>query len=149
MIQAIQEQELTLTTNTDAVTFSDTDLRTNSANCFNGWLNHNEGSAAFNIVMGGLYEIDFNANVTSATAGIVGLGIFADGTKLSGTEMDEVITAVGDYHNVSASKLIRVCGRGSISITIDSIPAIVFDGTSTETEIPILKNAQISIRKLA
>ena len=149
MIQAIQEQELTLTTNTDAITFNDTDLRTNSANCFNGWLNHNEGSAAFNIVMGGLYEIDFNANVTSATAGIVGLGIFADGTKLSGTEMDEVITAVGDYHNVSTSKLIRVCGRGSVSITINSIPAIVFDGTSTETEIPILKNAQISIRKLA
>lgn len=149
MIQSVQEQELALTTNTSSITFSDTDLRTNSANCFNGWLNHNEGSGTFNIVMGGLYEIGFSANVTSATAGIVGLGIYADGVKLNGTEMDEVITAVGDYHNVSTSKLVRVCGRGSVTITINSVPAIVFDGTSTDTEIPIVKNANIYIKKLA
>ena len=149
MIQSVQEQELVLTTNTSPITFSDTDLRTNSANCFNGWLNHNEGSATFNIVMGGLYEIGFSANVTSATAGIVGLGIFADGVKLNGTEMDEVITAVGDYHNVSTTKLVRVCGRGNVTITINSVPAIVFDGTSTDTEIPIVKNANIYIKKIA
>lgn len=149
MIQSIQEQALTLTTNTDAITFSDTDLRTNSANCFNGWLNHNEGSAQFNIVEGGIYEIDFNANVTSETAGIVALGIYADGVKLNGTEMDTVIAAVGDFQNVSATKIIRVCGRGSVTISINSVPAIIFDGTSTATEIPQVKNAQISIRKLA
>ena len=149
MIQSTQEQELVLTTNTASITFSDTDLRTGSANCFNGWLNHNEGSSTFNIVMGGIYEIGFSANVTSATAGIVGLGIYADGVKLNGTEMDEVITAVGDYHNVSATKLVRVCGRGSVTITINSVPAIVFDGTSTDTEIPIIKNANIYIKKLA
>lgn len=149
MIQSTQEQELVLTTNTAPITFSDTDLRTNSANCFNGWLNHNEGAATFNIVMGGLYEIGFSANVTSATAGIVGFGIYADGVKLNGTEMDEVITAVGDYHNISTSKLVRVCGRGNVTITINSVPAIVFDGTSTDTEIPIVKNANIYIKKLA
>ena len=66
MIQSVQEQELVLTSNTSPITFADTDLRTASANCFNGWLNHNEGSAQFNIVAGGIYEIDFTANVTSA-----------------------------------------------------------------------------------
>ena len=144
MIQSTQEQELILTSNTDAVTFSDTDLRTASANCFNGWLNHNEGSAIFNIVAGGIYEIDFNANVTSATAGNVALAIFTDGTKLAGSEMDVPVT-VGIYNNVSAKKYIRVCGRGSVSITIASVPNIVYDGTSTETQVPILKNANISI----
>ncbi len=149
MIQSTQELELVLTTNTSPVTFSDTDLRTNSANCFNGWLNHNEGSATFNIVMGGLYEIGFSANVTAAVAGDVALGIFADGVKLNGSEMDEVIAAPGDYHNVYVSKLVRVCGRGNVTITINSVPAVVFNGTSTDTEAPILKNANIFIKKIA
>ena len=60
MIEVVQEQELVLSSNTAPITFSDTDLRTNSANCFNGWLNHNEGTAQFTILGGGIYEIDFN-----------------------------------------------------------------------------------------
>lgn len=104
MIQSVQEQELILTSNTAPITFSDTDVRTASANCFNGWLNHNEGSATFNIVAGGLYEIDFNANVTSDAAGVVGFGIFTDGVKLNGGEANAVTTA-GDYTNISIKNI--------------------------------------------
>ena len=147
MIQSVQEQELVLTTNTSPVTFADTDLRTNSANCFNGWLNHNEGSATFNILSGGIYDISFNANITSATAGVVALAIFADGVKLNGTEMDQVITTAGDYKNISVNKKIRVCGRGNVTITVASVPAIVYDETTTDTQIPIIKNANISIER--
>lgn len=147
MIQSTQEQELVLTTNTSPITFSDTDLRTASANCFNGWLNHNEGSATFNILGGGIYDISFNANITSATAGDIGLALYADGVKLNGTEMDTVIAAAGDYQNVSINKKIRVCGRGNVVITVQSIPAVVYDETSTETQIPIIKNANISIER--
>lgn len=138
-----------MASNTSPVTFSDTDLRTASANCFNGWLNHNEGSATFNIVAGGIYEIDFDANVTSATAGNIALAIFADGVKLNGSEMNEVIATAGDYVNVSSHKYIRVCGRGNVTITIASLPTVVYDGTSTDTQIPILKNANISIKRYA
>lgn len=148
MIQSVQEQELILTSNTSAIPFADTDLRTASANCFNGWLNHNEGSATFTILGGGIYEIDFNANVTSATAGNVALAIFADGVKLNGSEMNTPVT-VGIYTNVSASKKVRVCGRGSVTITVASVPTITYDGTSTDTQIPIIKNANISIERLA
>ena len=148
MIQSLQEQELILTSNTPPITFSDTDLRTNSANCQWGWLNHNEGQATFNIVSGGIYEIDFQTNVTSATAGNVALAIFADGTQLAGSEMDTPVT-VGIYTNVSAKKYIRVCGRGSVSITIRSVPTITYDGTTTDTQIPIVKNANISIKRYA
>ena len=147
-IESVQEQELVLTSNTSPITFADTDLRTQSANCFNGWLNHNEGSATFNIVSGGIYEINFNANVTSATAGNVAFAIFADGTQLAGSEMDTPVT-VGVYTNVSSNKYIRVCGRGSVSITIRSLPTITYDGTTTDTEIPIVKNANISIKRYA
>lgn len=148
MIQSNQEQELVLTSNTSAISFSDTDLRTASANCFNGWLNHNEGSATFNILGGGIYEIDFSTNVTSATAGNVALAIFADGVQLAGTEMDTPVT-VGVYSNVSTTKKIRVCGRGNVTITVASVPTITYDGTSTATQIPIIKNASISLERLA
>ena len=148
MIQSVQEQELILTSNTAPITFSDTDLRTGSANCFNGWLNHNEGSATFNIVAGGIYEIDFNTNITSATVGNVALAIFADGTQIAGSEMNTPVT-VGVYTNGSSKKYVRVCGRGSVSITIRSLPTITYNGTTTDTQIPIIKNANISIKRYA
>ena len=149
MIQSVQEQELTLTSNTAPITFADTDLRTQSANCFSGWLNHNEGSATFNIVAGGIYEINFNANVTSATVGMVGLGLFADGVKLNGAEVDAIVATAGEYTNVSFTKYVRVCGRGSVTITVNSVPTITYDTTTTDTEIPIVKNANISIKRYA
>ena len=149
MIQSVQEQELILTSNTAAITFADTDLRTGSANCFNGWLNHNEGSAQFNLVAGGIYEIDFNTNVTSATPGSIALGIFTDGVKVNGGEANTVIAAAGDYENVSIKKYIRVCGRGSVTVSINSIPTIVYDEVAEATQIPIIKNANISIRRYA
>ena len=149
MIQSVQEQELVLTSNTAPVTFADTDLRTASANCFNGWLNHNEGSAQFNLVAGGIYEIVFNANVTSATPGALAFGIFTDGVKLNGGEVNTVIAAAGDYENVSMTKYVRVCGRGSVTISINSLPTVVYDEVPTTTQIPILKNANIIIRRYA
>ena len=148
MIQAVQEQQIALTSNTAALTFADTDLRTQSANCFNGWLNHNEGSAQFNIVAGGIYEITFNANVTSATAGNVALAIFANGSQLAGTEMDTPVT-IGVFTNIANTKKIRVCTRGNVTITIQSVPNITYNGTTTATQIPIIKNANISIERLS
>ena len=153
MIQSVQEQELILASNTSPITFSDTDLRTASANCFNGWLNHNEGSATFTLVEGGIYEIDFNANVTSATAGAIALGIFTDGVKLNGGEADTIIATAGDYNNISIHKYVRVCGRGNVTVTINSLPTVTYSGGATpvvtDTQIPIIKNANIAIRRYA
>lgn len=148
MIQSVQDAQITLTSNSAALTFADTDLRTQSANCFNGWLNHNEGSAQFNIVAGGIYDISFNANVTSATAGNVALGIYANGSLLQGSEVDTPVT-IGVFANVANNKKIRVCNRGNATITIQSIPTITYNGTSTATQIPIVKNANISIERIA
>ena len=149
MIQSVQEQELILTSNTAPITFADTDLRTGSANCFNGWLNHNEGSAQFNLVEGGIYEINFNTNITSATDGIVGLALYADGVKINGAEANSILAVAGDYTNISITKYIRVCGRGSVTLTVQSVPTITYNGVSTDTQIPTIKNANISIRRYA
>lgn len=153
VIQAIQEPEITLTSNTASVPFAITDLRTRSAmNCC-GFVNHNEGSALFSILDGGVYEVTFNANITSATAGNVALALFADGVQIAGTEMDATIATAGDWENISFDKKIRVCCKGTVNLAITSLPTTTFSGTGTpaitDTEIPILKNANFAIERLA
>lgn len=153
VIQAIQEPETTLTSNTASLPFSIVDLRTRSAvNCA-GWMNHNEGSALFSILDGGIYEVTFNANITSATAGQVGLALFADGTQVLGTEMDGAIATPGEYENIGFNKKIRVCCKGTVNLSINSVPTITYSGAGTpvitDTQIPIIKNANINIERLA
>ncbi len=152
-IQAVQEQEVTLTSNTASLPFAVTDLRTRSAmNCC-GFINHNEGSALFSILEGGLYEVTFNANITSATAGTVALALFADGVQVIGTEMDAEIATAGDFENISFDKKIKVCCKGTVNLAIASVPTVVYSGGATpvitDTEIPIVKNAEISVTRLA
>ena len=149
MIEAVQEQEIILVSNTDVLSFSDVDLRTNSANCFNGWLNYNEGSAQFNIVDGGIYEINFGANITSSSTGVVALAIYQNGIKVNGTEMDATISTANQWENINRTKRIRVCGRGSLTISVQSVPSVNVGGTPTDTEIPTIKNANIIISKIA
>lgn len=149
VIQAVQEPQTALTSNTASLPFATVDLRTASAMNCRSWMNHNEGSALFSILAGGIYEVTFNANVTSATAGSVALALFADGVQVIGTEMDAVIAAPGDYENIGFNKKIRVCCKGTVNLAITSLPTVVYDTTVTDTQIPILKNANINIERLA
>lgn len=153
VIQAINENEITLSSNTASVPFSTTDLRTRSAmNCC-GFINHNEGSALFSILEGGVYRVNFNTNITSATAGSIALALFADGVQVPGTEMDAVIATAGDWENISFNKEVRVCNKGTVNLSINSIPTVTYAGGGTpvitDTEIPIIKNANINISRLA
>jgi len=153
VIQAVQEPEITLTSNTASVPFAVTDLRTRSAmNCC-GFINHNEGSALFSILDGGVYEVTFNGNITSNTAGQVAVGLFADGVLVPGTEMDAAIATAGEFENISFDKKIKVCCKGTVNLAITSLPTIVYSGGAepvvTDTQIPILKNAEISITRLS
>ena len=148
-IQAVNEAQTTLASNTASLPFATVDLRTRSAmNCC-GFINHNQGSALFSILEGGVYEVTFNANVTSATAGQFALGLFADGVLVQGTEMDGAIATAGEYENVSFDKKIRVCNKGTVNLAITSLPTVVYDDTVTDTQIPIIKNAEINITRLA
>lgn len=153
VIQAIQDPEITLTSNTASLPFSIVDLRTASAQNCRSWMNHNEGSALFSILAGGVYEITFNANITSNTAGQVGLALFADGVEVQGTEMNETIAASGEFANIGFNKKIRVCCKGTVNLSINSIPTITYLGGGTpvitDTQIPIIKNANINIERLS
>lgn len=152
MIQALQIIPEILTSNTDNINFDTVDLRTKSANCC-GWLQYMNGGSDFTIIGGGTFKISFNANVTSDTAGIVALALkTATGTDLEGTEMDAEITTVGNYTNISFTKLIRVCPRVNTTIAVGSLPATITGTTtpvSTATQIPVIKDANFIIEKIA
>lgn len=146
MINSINDVATTLYANTANIPFTSDVLRTRSANCVcGGWLNHNTGSTQYQITSPGIYEIMFNTNVTSATAGAVALGIKANGELLSGTEMDYTVATANAYGNVSVNRLIRICGNGSTTITVGSLPT----SDTTDTQIPIIKNANLIIKKVA
>ena len=151
MIQALQITPEILTSNTDNLNFDTIDLRTNSANCC-GWLQYMPGGSDFTIIGGGLFEVSFNANVSSDTAGIVALALkSATGTDVEGTEMDAEITTPGNYVNVSFTKLLRVCPRVNTTVAIGSLPSTITGTTTltnTETQIPVIKDANLIIKKL-
>ena len=145
MINSVQEIALTLASNSANIPFASDVVRTRSANCCGGWLNHSAGSTQYQITEPGIYEIMFNTNVTSATAGLTALGIKANGELLSGTEMDYTVATANTFANVSANRLIRICGNGSTTITVGSIANV----GATATQIPIVKNGSLIIKKVA
>ena len=149
MIQTLQITPEILTSNTDNINFDFVDLRTNTANCC-GWLQYMNGGSDFTIIGGGTFLVAFNANVTSATAGVVALALkTATGTDVEGTEMDAEITTPDTYTNISFTKILKVCPRVNTTIAIGSLSAIGGVTPAVETEIPTIKDANLIIRKLA
>lgn len=67
VIQAVQEQEIILDSNTASIPFAVTDVRCRSAQNCRSWINHNDGSALFSIIAGGYYDSSFGTLITSAT----------------------------------------------------------------------------------
>ena len=111
------------------------------------------GGSEFTIIGGGLFEVSFNANVSSDTAGLVALALkTGTGTDLEGTEMDAEITTPGNYINISFTKLIKICPRVNQTIAVGSLPATQTGTTTlvnTETQIPVIKDANFIIKKVA
>ena len=153
MIQSTNEAIQILPTNTSDITFANDELRTRSATC-SGWLNHTEGTSQYTILGNGnccqpsVYEVTFNANVTGATAGPIEIGLKENGTPVVGASVNEVVVA-DEYQNVSFTKLIRLCPRENVTLTIGSIPAVSQLVPAVETVPPTIKNANLIIRKLS
>lgn len=150
MIESVITTPLALTTNNSVVTFPVDDLITKGAQCCN-WLQHAQGSPLYKILEGGIYEIDLSASLTSATAGIVALGLYQDGILIPSTISDETITA-GGLANISFDKKIRVCCKADTTLTIASVPSVNAGATGTtptDTQIPIITNAIFGISRKA
>lgn len=150
MIQSFINSLITLTSNESSVQFQTDCIK--SQGC-NNWLCHNQGSANYDIVKCGLYEIDFNATISSATAGVVAFALFYNGEMIPGTLMAETLATAGDYANIEINKKIRVCCNGNANISVRSV-GFVPDATDVTapaivTQTPIIANANLSISRKA
>ena len=149
MIQALQITPETLTSTTDNLNFDIVDIQTRSANCC-GWLQYMPGGSEFTILGGGTFRVIFNANITRDEEGQVVLALkTGTGTDVEGTEVDAVVATAGEYTNVSFSKLIRVCPRVNTTIAIGSLASVGGITPAVESQIPTIKDANLSIEKIA
>ena len=152
MIQSFINSVLPLTANDSSVQFQRDCIRTNSCQGCNTWLCHNQGSANYVIIKGGDYEIDFNASVSSAAAGVVAFALFNNGEQIPGTLMAETLAAAGDYANIGINKKIRVCCSGNANISVRAVPVVptpTDPTTPIDTQVPIIVSANFSIAKKA
>lgn len=150
MIQSIVNTITPLTSNTSSIQFPIDDIRTKSCTgC--GWLCHSEGSGNFEITEGGIYEVNFDATVSSATVGVVAFALFNNGEQIPGTLMAENIAAAGGYSNIGINKKIKVCCNGNATITVRSVPAVptaTAPATPIVTQVPIIASANISVTRI-
>lgn len=142
MINSVNVPEQTVNAQS-LVLFTNDRVRTNRGNaCCGGWLTHDSGSGQFTLTSNGhcsIFEIQFNANLTSTATGLVSLAIQSNGESISGTEMDYTVVTAGDYISISASTLIRVPCGGSVIVAVENISA----NSAT------VKDANIIIKKVA
>lgn len=154
MIQTIINEPLALTSNSSPITFDATSIRTRCAYCSNGgWLDYENGNPIFKVFgnnYNGYYNVNFSASISTATPGVVAIGLYEDGVLIPDTVRAVTIDAANDYETISFNRKIRICPRGDTSITVASVPSVVTPGTPTtpiETQIPIITNATFNISR--
>lgn len=154
MIQTIINEPTPLTSNSSAIVFDNTDIRTRCAFCCNGgWLDYQNGNPIFKIFgnnYNGYYNVNFSASISSATPGVVAIGLYEDGVLIPDTIRAVTIDASDDYETISFNKKIRVCPRGDTNITIQSVPSVPTPTdvtTPITTQIPIITNATFNIAR--
>ena len=154
MIETIINEPLVLTSNSSPLVFNATDVRTRCAYCCNGgWLDYQDGNPIFKMFGNGYtgyYDINFSASISSATAGVVAIGLYEDGILIPDTVRAVSLAAADDYETISFNKKLRVCPRGTSNITVASVPSVITPTTPTtpiETQIPIITNATFNIKR--
>ena len=150
MIESIITAPIILPSTSSQIAFTTDSIKTRSASCC-GWLSHNEGTPNYKIIQGGLYEIDFTGNFSSATAGIIAVGLYRDGILDPSTVVSQTIATAGDNTELSINKVIKVCCNANETISIGAVPSVISTPTlvPTDTVVPTVLNANLLIIKKA
>ena len=154
MIQTIINEPVALTSNSSPITFNTTNIRTRCAFCSNGgWLDYQDGNPIFKVFgngYNGYYNVNFSASISTATPGVVAIGLYEDGILLPDTIRAVTIDAANDYETISFNRKLRICPRGTSSITIGSVPSVPTPTdvtTPIATQIPIITNATFNLSR--
>lgn len=117
MINSVAVATQAVTANNN-VLFPTDRIRTKSCNSCCGWLTHDLGSGLFTLTKPGIYEIQYNANVTSATAGQASLVLKQNGENIGGTQSIYTIATANALGNVAATTRVSVPCGASYTITL-------------------------------
>ena len=154
MIETIINTPKILTDNDSAITYDGiSELSRCTLCCNGGWLSYQNGSPIFKILGNnytGRYEINWSGTISSATAGVVAIGLYEDGILIPDTVRATTLDAADDYETISFNKKLRVCPRGTSNITVASVPSVITPTDPTtpiETQIPIITNATFNIKR--
>lgn len=94
-------------------------IRTRSCQCAcKGWLAHDLGSGIFTLTKEGIYEVEYNANITAGAAGAIFLELEQNGEPIGGTKAIYTVATAEALGHVSASTLVRVPCGASMTITL-------------------------------
>lgn len=111
--------------------------------CCGGWLTHEAGSGQFVLTnrtcADAIFEVQFNANITSDSTGALAFAIQSDGESVDGTEMDYTVVTANTYQNIGASTLIRVPGGTNKVISVKNLSEIA----------TLVKDANIIVKKVS
>ena len=154
MIQTIINEPLVLTSNTSPIIFDTTNIRTRCAFCCNGgWLDYENGNPIFKVFgnnYNGYYNANFTATISSATAGVVAIGLYEDGVLLPDTVRAVTLGAADDFETISFNRKIRICPRGTTSLSVQSVasvPTPTDPTTPITTEIPIIVSGTFNLSR--
>lgn len=107
-----------------SVLFANTRIRTGCS------VRHEEGSGRFVTLKPGVYQVAFNANITTPTGGALGplqLEITQEGEVVAGSKMVGTPAAIGTLVNVSTVVLIRVYCDCCVSLGVRNTGALPMD----------------------
>lgn len=154
MIETIINTPKVLTSNSSALTFDGTSSMTRCTPCCNGgWLSYQTGSPLFKIIGNGYtgyYNVNFSCSISSATAGVVAIGLYEDGVLIPDTVRAVTLAEANGYEVVSFNKKLKLCPKVTTALSIQSVPSVVTPNDITapiDTEIPIITNATFNIAR--
>ena len=154
MIETIINTPKVLTDNDAPITYDGISTISRCTPCCNGgWLSYQNGSPLFKIRGGGYtgrYEINFSATVSSATEGVVAIGLYEDGVLIPDTVRAVTIASADDVATVSFQKILKLCPYLNTSLSVQSVPSIVTPTDPTtpiDTEPPIIVAGTFNIQR--
>lgn len=137
MINSIAQATQSVAVNGDVV-FTSSPVRTKSSTSPCGWLQHTDGTATFALLKAGIYEVVYNADITSTDTGQASLVLENNGNAIAGTQSIYTIATASALGNVGASTLVYVpCGSQAV-ITLVNNSTIALN----------VQDANITIKKL-
>lgn len=154
MIETIINTPKVLTDNDAAINYDGISELSRCTPCCNGgWLSYQNGSPIFKILGNnytGRYEINWSGTISSATAGVVAIGLYEDGVLIPDTVRAVTLAAAGDFETVSFNKKMRICPKGMTSLSVQSVPSVLTPTditTPIETQTPIIVAATFNISR--